>query len=287
MEEQHSREFWQELMLSFVPIMKWPALVMAFWLVIPSGTLNDFLKIARENHVKEFGIGDARVVFQEKAKVLKDTNEVRNITSDLTSLFSQSGIGLKEKADRLKYFEDRLAQINSRTKTVIDKEAPVFVPVKNDHSIGLGSDNIAVFHFEIENEKDSENFSLAVGINEFPTKQSFDLCEISGKYKELLSTKRDKDGKTIGLNYKDKSVDCLSTIEISRLSDERYLYSFDINILNGFNVAKVGGYDVFLPKKSKHARSNSLYIEGSDPVIATKGNANEIIETTKLYITEI
>lgn len=286
MEEQQPRKFKHDLALSFVPILKWPFLVFALWLVIPSGTMNDFLKIARDNNVKELGIGDAKVVFQEKAEVLKDANEVRNLTSDLSNLFSQSGVGLKEQTDRLKYIEDRLANINSRTKTVIDKEAPVFVSVQNEHSINLSKDNIAVFHFEIDSDDGDENFSLAVGIDEFPAKRSFDLCETAGKYKELSSTKKNEYGKTIGLNYKDKVVDCLSTIEVRRLSDEEYLYSFDIKILDGFNVAKVGGHDVFLPKQSKLARSNSLYIVGSDPIIATQRKGKDVIETTKVYITK-
>lgn len=128
---------------------------------------------------------------------------------------------------------------------------------------------------------------MVVGIDEFPTKRSFDLCESTGKYKELVSTRKNKDGETIGLKYKDKAVDCLSTIEVRRLSDEEYLYSFDINILDGFNVAKVGGYDVFLPKQSKLARSNSLYITGSDPIIATQSKGKDIVETTRVYIAEI
>ncbi|HHX8438275.1 TPA: hypothetical protein ACVO1K_004434 [Vibrio diabolicus] len=287
MEEQQPRKFWHDVVLSFVPILKWPLLVFALWLVIPSGTINDFLKIARENNVKELGIGDAKVVFQEKAKVLKDANEVRNLTSDLSSLFSQTGTGLKEQTDRLKYIEDRLAKISSRTKTVIDNEAPVFVPVQNEHSINLSKDNIALFHFDIDSKDGTENFSLVVGIDEFPAKRNFDLCEATGKYKELVSTRKNKDGKTVGLKYKDKVVDCLSTIEVRRLNDEEYLYSFDINILDGFNVAKVGGYDVFLPKQSKHARSNSLYIAGSDPIVSTQSKANDIVETTRVYITGV
>jgi hypothetical protein len=63
-----------------------------------------------------------------------------------------------------------------------------------------------------------------------------------------------------------------------------YMYEYDLNILNGFNVAKVDGFDVFLPVTTNRAVSNSLYIPGENNEVSNKYKNGEVVKRTLVFI---
>jgi len=110
------------------------------------------------------------------------------------------------------------------------------------------------------------------------------LCDPSGYYKNLKSVSFDPNRVVTGLEYKTDKVDCKSAVTVAQLKSGSYMYAYDLKILNGFNIAKADGFDVFLPFTSNKAISNALFIPGSDPEVSSKYSRNKLVERTLVYV---
>ncbi|PSU96563.1 hypothetical protein, partial [Photobacterium kishitanii] len=80
----------------------------------------------------------------------------------------------------------------------------------------------------------------------------------------------DKNKNFTEITYIDDKADCKSSVEISKLRNGEFLYSYDLNILDGYNIAKVQGFDALLPITMKMLRENGIYDPKSNNVAIPK-----------------
>lgn len=286
-DNQSNRTFSQEVALQSLPLLKWPALVLVCWLLFSLDSVKALMQIARDSNVKELGIGNAKMVLDtgEKVKTLQSANELNNLTSELKSSIAKlSEINGNANKEELKSLERKLDKVERKSSKVISQESPAFSQNKdNKHFININSSNKSTFNFEVNRDK-FEAITIKVGMDDFPFKYSFNLCEKSGSYKNLKSVKSDKDGAVTSLDYTNEQVDCESSLVVDKLEDGSYIYAYSFNMLSGFNIAKVQGYDVFLPVTMHRSISNALYYDGMDPVVSSQYKNSKLVEETKVYI---
>ncbi|MUK32189.1 hypothetical protein GNP44_19190 [Aliivibrio fischeri] len=127
---------------------------------------------------------------------------------------------------------------------------------------GSSDNNIGAIQFVLDANEEVKS-SLIVNFNELPFLTKFDLCEKTGFYDDLKSVTTDSNGELIPL-YKEEKVNCTSEVIIQKDNGNDYLVSYNLNFLEGYNKAKVKGYDKLLPATVKRLTERRLVIDKND-----------------------
>ncbi|RYU50046.1 hypothetical protein [Aliivibrio finisterrensis] len=89
--------------------------------------------------------------------------------------------------------------------------------------------------------------TININMQRLPFRAKFDLCENTGKYKELKKVVIDKNGSETPF-YENKKVNCNSEISISHDKNSGFIASYNLNFLSGFEVnTGVKGFENLLP----------------------------------------
>lgn len=277
--------FWQKIILDIIPNLKWPLLVLVIWLLLPQDFGESFSKFAKENNVKKLGFGTTIVELDPNQKIeeVKIANEKANTADNLAEAIKEiRSSSDPETNKKLAELTKSVESLKEQSARIVNSNSKIFVP--NDNlKLSFNTNKKHSFNFEIYKENEL-SVEISVGFDSLPFKYDFDLCDPSGYYKNLKSLNFDPNRVVTGLEYKTDKVNCKSSITIGEKNNSAYPYSYDLNILNGFNIAKANGFDVFLPFTSNRAVSNSLYIPGYNNEVSSKYEGGKVIERTLVYI---
>tara|TARA_R110002012_G_scaffold291131_1_gene485430 strand:+ start:1831 stop:2694 length:864 start_codon:yes stop_codon:yes gene_type:complete len=277
--------FFQKLILDIIPNFKWPLLVLVIWFLMPEDFGESFSKFAKDNNLKKLGIGTTVMELDPNKKIeeIKIANEKANTTENVAEALKN----ISKKADseynkELKKLAESLDTLTEQSAKIVNQNSKIFVPNEN---LGLSFNEGKKHTFNFEIYKGEElSVDISIGFDSLPFKYEFDLCDPSGYYKNLKSVSFDPNRVVTGLEYKTDKVDCKSAVTVAQLKSGSYMYAYDLKILNGFNIAKADGFDVFLPFTSNKSISNALFIPGSDPEVSSKYSRNKLVERTLVYV---
>jgi hypothetical protein len=312
------KNFIQKVVIDFIPLMKWPIIILLIWLITPSDFGKDLGVFIKEVNLTKFSAGgvfaemDPNKKIQEikeAGKKLNLSNTTKELLSNLSasdkrneeqiaklqSLLEKSKISetAKEALDSLSSSERRneeeilkfkslVEKLEKQSSDVFDRTFKIFVPNKND-DLAFNTLKAKAFHFEIYKEG-VLIVNIVVGFENLPFNYEFDLCPLSGHYKNLKAIKYDPNRNIDGLEYTDEKVNCKSSVSIAQFQQDSYFYSYDLNILEGFNVAKVESFDVFLPLIRHSSISNNIYTDDGNNVVSSSYKKNKVFERTLVYI---
>lgn len=277
--------FVQKLILDFIPLLKWPIIILLIWLILPSDFGESFQKFAKDNNIKKLGFGNTVLEMDpnQKLKEIKKANEKANLSENTKDALKQlsSATDIKSQEHILK-LEAMIESLEKQSSVILNNTAKIFVPNSNS-DLAFNKGKSKSFNFEIF-KKGELVVDISVGFDSLPFVYEFDLCNPSGYYKNLKSVKYNPNRTVTGLVYTDEKVNCKSSVSVTKLDSGSYLYAYDLNILDGFNVAKVDGFDVFLPLTKHRSISNSIYSARVDDVVASTYKNGEVYEKTLVYI---
>lgn len=284
-EDDMQYPFGQKLILDFIPLLKWPMIILLIWLILPSDFGVTFKKFAKDNNVKKLGFGNTVLEMDpnQQLKEIKKANEKANLSENTKDALKQlSSATDKKSQEHIMKLEAMIESFEKQSSAILNSAAKIFVPNSNS-DLTFNKEKSKSFNFEIY-KKGELVVDISVGFDSLPFEYEFDLCAHSGHYKNLKSVKYDPNRTVTGLVYTDEKVNCKSSVSIAKLDSGSYLYAYDLNILDGFNIAKVDGFDVFLPLTKHRSVSNSIYSARGNDVVASTYRKGEIYEKTLVYI---
>lgn len=277
--------FSQKLVLDIIPNLKWPFLVIVIWLLLPKDFGDSFSKFAKDNNLTKLGFGTTVMELDPNKKIeeVKTANEKANTTENVAEALKTISAKSDSKFNKeLKELAESLDSLKEQSAKIVNQNSKIFVP-NNNLGLTFNKDKKHSFNFEIYTDNEL-SVDISIGFDSLPFKYEFDLCDPSGYYKNLKSVNFDQNRVVTGLEYKTDKVNCKSSVIIEQVVNGSYLYAYDMNILNGFNIAKANGFDVFLPFTSNRAVSNSLFIPGNDYEVSSKYKGSKLVERTLVYI---
>lgn len=277
--------FSQKLVLDIIPNLKWPFLVIVIWLLLPKDFGDSFSKFAKDNNLTKLGFGTTVMELDPNKKIeeVKTANEKANTTENVAEALKTISAKSDSKFNKeLKELAESLDSLKEQSAKIVNQNSKIFVP-NNNLGLTFNKDKKHSFNFEIYTDNEL-SVDISIGFDSLPFKYEFDLCDPSGCYKNLKSVNFDQNRVVTGLEYKTDKVNCKSSVIIEQVVNGSYLYAYDMNILNGFNIAKANGFDVFLPFTSNRAVSNSLFIPGNDYEVSSKYKGSKLVERTLVYI---
>lgn len=273
-------EFKERLALRIIALLKWPLIIFAVYIVFPTSLVAELSGFVKSNGIKKMQFTKDGVSFEVGAeqaiKNIKNAEELNQLANQLADI---------DQSDSSKANEV-LKTVKSKTNEIINSTVSAYSSSLNRNIvIGDVMNSIAEFQYEIKRDK-GDGVLLKVFIDKFPYSESFDLCSTDGNYKFLTEISVNNDKNAASLIYADKKVNCASSLKISTLKGGEFLYSFDLNFLDGFNIAKVQGFDAMLPKTFKRLRGNSVYLSGVDSILGTKYEKSKLVEQEVVRINE-
>lgn len=260
-------------MLRALLLLKWPVIIITIYLFFSSSIVTGISGFIKDNNVKKFEAStDGVSVEIDTAQIknnIKNANELKRLANELASL---------EKTDlKRNDLNEVLKNVETKSNEIIKSSLTAYSKNNNrNHIIGNVMDSIAEFQYTIETDG-KRDILVKVFVDKFPYVKEFNLCANEGHYKFLSNVKINKIDKSAKLLYRDEVVDCKSRVEIAKLRNGEFLYSFDLNILDGFNIAKVQGFDVLLPKTLNRLRVNAVYSPKQDKNISTRYQGNKLV----------
>lgn len=142
---------------------------------------------------------------------------------------------------------------------------------QNQLEVGSSSNKIGTVEFKLLADNAITQSTVKINFNELPFKAKFDLCPQTGLYNDLTSVKTNKSGDTQPV-YESKKVSCDSEALISKDSKGNFIISYDLNFLDGFNIASVKGIDKLLPQTIR--RLSTSFVGSED--VDTRGSEVKI-----------
>lgn len=286
MEEDNMQySFWQKITLDFIPLLKWPMIILLVWLILPSDFGDTFKKFAKDNNVKKLGFGNTVLEMDpnQQLKEIKKANEKANLSENTKDALKQlSSTADKQSQEHILKLEAMIESLEKQSSTILNNTSKIFVPNSNLDQT-FNKEKAMSFNYEIY-KKGELVVDISVGFDSLPFEYEFDLCDLSGHYKNLKLVKYDPNRTVTGLIYTDEKVNCKSSVSVTKLDSDSYLYAYELNVLDGFNIAKVDGFDVFLPLTKHRSISNSIYSAGGNDVVASTYRKGEVYEKTLVYI---
>jgi len=283
--KSNNYSFGQRLLLDIVPNLKWPIAILVIWTLLPADFGGSFSKFAKDNNLKKVGFGNTVLEMDPNQKIeqIKKANEKVNLTESVSETFKNlSKTSDEDLKKKLSKFEKAINSLQEQSSKILNETTKIFVQNYN-LNLEFNKNKKNSFNFEIYAKSDFI-VDISVGFDSLPFKFEFDLCDPSGYYKNLKSVKYDPSRRVIGLEYTSEKVNCKSSVSVTKMRNGSYMYEYDLNILNGFNVAKVDGFDVFLPVTTNRAVSNSLYIPGENNEVSSKYKNGEVVKRTLVFI---
>lgn len=274
-------QFCERLALRFLSLLKWPLVIFSLYLVFPSSLVDDLSDFIKANSIKKMQVTKDGFSFE-----VSDEQAIKNIekAEELNQLAEQL-VGVSSQDKSSKEVNKVLEKVKSKTNEIVNSTVSAYAPIQNrDIVIGSVLNSVAEFQYQIKRD-DNRGFLLKVFIDKFPYTQKFDLCPVEGNYKFLTKIESNEKSNTAELTYVDKKVNCNSILNISKLKNDEFLFNYDLNFLDGFNIAKVGGFDTLLSKSIKRLKGNSFYISSQDNVIGRKFENGKEVEKEIITIT--
>lgn len=273
-------KFLERLSLRALLLLKWPLVIFSLYYVFPSSLVADFSAFIKANSIKKMELTTGGIAFEvseeQQIKNIEKAEELKVLADELS--------GISVKTPGTKESNKALEEVKSKAEKIVNSSVSAYAPSRNrDIVVGDVMTSVAEFQYKIQRE-DGNGFLLKVFIDKFPYKHEFDLCPSEGNYKLLTKVKSNKDKETAILVYVDEKVNCNSTLEISQLRGDEFLYSYDLTFLDGFNIAKVAGFDALLPKSIKRLRGNSVYLPSRDNTVGRKYEKGKEIEKETISI---
>ncbi|MEZ8349565.1 hypothetical protein [Vibrio splendidus] len=272
-------KFLERFILRALLLLKWPLVIFSLYYVFPSSLVTDFSAFIKANSIKKMELTTGGFAFEvseeQSIKNIEKAEELKVLADKLSNISA--------KTPASKESNEAIEEVKSKADRIVNSSVSAYAPSRNrDIVVGDAMTSVAEFQYKIQREE-GNGFLLKVFIDKFPYKNEFDLCPSEGSYKLLTKVKSDKE--TATLVYVDEKVNCKSTLEISQLRGDEFLYSYNLIFLDGFNVAKVAGFDALLPKSIKRLRGNSVYLPSRDNTVGRKYVKGKEVEKETISIT--
>lgn len=131
-----------------------------------------------------------------------------------------------------------------------------FVKYDNTNHVIGDKDSAIKTLFYVEEVNNKVEKKITFYIDKIPYKKEFDLCSDKKDFKVIKSVSVDSNNKLKAV-YEDKHIDCISSLQIHRDSNDILEGSYNIKFLDGFDVQDFHGHDLLLPSQEK--RSTNLF----------------------------
>lgn len=265
-------EFKEKLALRMLSLLKWPIIIFALYLAFPSSLVHELSNFIQTNNIKKLEANTNGFSFE-----VSDEKSVQNIKNaqELTRLASE--LAALKQSDQPKT-KNILNEVKNKSENIIQTSLAAFSKNGNrNYVVGNVLNSIAEFQYKIERNGVTD-IVLKVFIDKFPYYNEFDLCSIEGHYKfprKIMSNKQNEPAEII---YTDEKVNCKSRIEISKLKNKEFLYSYDLNLLDGYNIAKVQGFDAMLPKSINRLQGNIIYSPTNSNIVLEEHQNDKLVE---------
>lgn len=269
------RELFKEnLVLSVLPLLKWPLIIITLYLVFPKSIGNDLSYFIKENNIKKLEATTGGVSVEvDTSKTIQNIERAKEIKRLINSVNSE-----KELKNQSNDVDNILKKVAEKSDEIIKTSLSAFAKNKERNFV-VGDVMNSIAEFQYIMEKNGEyDIVLKVFIDKFPYSKTFNLCSKEGRYKFLRNIKTYKSGEPAQITYIDETVNCQSSIEIAPLRDGEFLYSYDFNILDGYNIVKVQGFDTLLPQTMNRLRGNVIYTPNSDKTVYSQLEKNKLVE---------
>jgi len=267
-------EFKERLILRGLLLLKWPVIILTIYLVFPSSLVSQLSDFIQVNNIKKFEASPNGVSVEvdtaQAIKNIENAQEIKRIAGELAAI--------KELGAQKSGIKDTLKEVEAKSDEIIKSSISAFSKNTNrNHVVGNVMTSIAEFQFTVE-KKGETDILLKVFIDGFPYSNNFDLCSKEGHYKFPRNIKINKNESSAEVSYIDEKTNCQSRVEVTKLRNGQFLYSYDLNILDGYNIAKVQGFDALLPLTMKRMRGNVIYDPESDNVVSSKFVNDQLVQ---------